>query len=71
LYVDLSLQNYSWDIHSLLATAGKPPSLAYILSWKYIIYLLAIKTLIENGAQGNKLTDTRKVIESVYTFTNT
>jgi hypothetical protein len=47
LYVDLSLQNYSWDIHSLLATAGKPPALAYILSWKYVIYLLAIKTLIE------------------------
>ena len=45
LYVDLSLQNYSWDIHTLLATAGKSPALAYIHSWKYIIYLLAIKSL--------------------------
>lgn len=65
--VSLSLQNYSWDIHSLLATEGKASSLAYIQSWKYIIYLLAIKKLIEEGIEYPKLKSAKKVISRIYT----
>jgi ABC-type branched-subunit amino acid transport system ATPase component len=64
--INLSLQNYSWDVHGLLATEGKASSLAYIHSWKYIIYLLAVKTLIEAGVKTKKLDKAKSVIEKIY-----
>lgn len=63
----LSLQNYSWNVHSLLATDGKAPSLAYIQSWKYIIYLLALRRLIEVGFDSPKLRYAKRIIEKIYT----
>jgi hypothetical protein len=65
--INLSLQNYSWDVHGLLATEGKASSLAYIHSWRYIIYLIAVKSLIEDGIQTKKLNSAKKIIEKVYT----
>jgi len=65
--INLSLQNYSWDVHGLLATEGKASSLAYIHSWKYIIYLFAVKALVEADVKTKKLSKAKKIIERVYT----
>jgi hypothetical protein len=65
--VNLSLQNYSWNVHGLLATEGKAYSLAYIHSWKYIVYLFAVRKLIEAGVKTKKLDAARKIIQRVYT----
>lgn len=67
LIESLSLQDYSWDIHGLLSAEGKATSLAYIQSWKYIIYLLAVKSLRENGEDTPKLRAAAQVIAKVYT----
>lgn len=67
LSLSLSLQNYSWDIHGLLATEGKAPSLAYIQSWKYIVYLLAIQALTAKGLGKAKVKKAHKLIERIYT----
>lgn len=67
LSVSLSLQDYSWNIHSLIAAEGKAPSLAYVQSWKYIIYLVAIKALIESGDSSGEVRNARKLIERIYT----
>lgn len=64
--VSLSLQNYSWDVHNLLATEGKASSLAYTQSWKYVIYLLAVKRLIEASVDSPKLREAKRVISKVY-----
>lgn len=70
LTVSLSLQNYSWDIHGILATEGKASALAYIQSWKYVVYLIAIKSLIDAEVSTPKLKIAKKVIESIYTTPN-
>lgn len=62
----LSLQDYSWDIHSLLAADGKASSIAYIQSWKYIIYLLAVGKLAESGNPSGRLKLAAKIIKRVY-----
>jgi hypothetical protein len=67
LAITLSLQNYSWDVHSLLTAEGKASSLSYIQSWKYIIYLLTIKELISSGRRDAKLLKAKKIIETIYT----
>ncbi|MEI4263606.1 P-loop ATPase, Sll1717 family [Roseovarius sp. D0-M9] len=62
----LSLQDYSWDIHSLLAADGKASSIAYIQSWKYIIYLLAVSKLAESSKATKNLKLASKIIKRVY-----
>lgn len=62
----LSLQDYSWDVHSLLAAEGKASSIAYIQSWKYIIYLLAINSLSENAKTSGKMKAAVKIIDRIY-----
>jgi hypothetical protein len=64
--ISLSLQNYSWDVHNLLASEGKASSLAYIQSWKYVIYLLAIKELSANGNTHKALKKAAGVIGRIY-----
>lgn len=70
LSVTLSLQDYNWNVHSLLSAQGKASSLAYVQSWKYIIYLVAIKALIENDPKNEKLKVVKKLIERIYTSPN-
>jgi len=67
LLISLSLQDYSWDIHKLLSSEGKASSLAYIQSWKYLIYLLALERLIEAGVLTKKVAAAKRVIEKIYT----
>jgi hypothetical protein len=62
----LSLQDYSWDIHSLLAADGKAASIAYIQSWKYVIYLLAVSKLTEDGNASGQLRSASKIIKRIY-----
>lgn len=64
--VSLSLQNYSRDVHGLLSTEGKASSLAYIQSWKYIVYLLATKELLERGVKNKRLIEVGKIITRIY-----
>ena len=64
--INLSLHNYSWDVHGLLTTEGKASSLAYIHSWKYIIYLFSVKILVDAGIQTKTLNKAKKVIERIY-----
>ena len=64
--INLSLQDYSWNVHSLLSTQGKAPSLAYIQSWKYLIYLLSIKELVSRGSKNKNLKLANWVIEKIY-----
>ncbi len=62
-----SLENYSWDVHNLLASEGKAASLAYIQSWKYVIYLLSIKKLVEAGVKSKRMDNANKIINRIYT----
>lgn len=64
--VSLSLNDYSWDIHSLLASEGKAVSLSYTQSWKYIIYLTGIRTLNANGINTKPIKKCTKIIEKIY-----
>lgn len=64
--VKLSLQDYSWDVHSLLSAEGKATSLAYIQSWKYIIYLLCVKELIARGVRSKEILNAGRIIEKIY-----
>ncbi|WP_146205438.1 MULTISPECIES: ATPase [unclassified Azospirillum] len=70
LSITLSLQDYNWNVHSLLCADGKASSLAYVQSWKYIIYLVAIKALIEADFGNPKLKSSKKLIERIYTSPN-
>ncbi|WP_416153139.1 P-loop ATPase, Sll1717 family [Thalassobaculum sp. OXR-137] len=67
LSISMSLQNYSWDVHSLLMTEGKASSMAYIQSWKYVIYLLSVRKLIESGVSNKKIDLIKKILERIYT----
>lgn len=67
LAVSLSLQNYSWDVHGLLSAEGKAASLAYIHSWKYVIFLLALKALIEAGVDTPCIRKAKKIVQKIYT----
>lgn len=62
----LSLQDYSWDIHGLLAAEGKASSIAYIQSWKYIIYLVAIQNLSKTSDFKGKIRSAYKLINRIY-----
>ena len=62
----LSLQDYSWDVHSLLAAEGKASSIAYIQSWKYIIYLLAVGKVAENEKVSGKMKAASKIVRRIY-----
>jgi len=64
--VTLSLQDYNWDIHRLLIAEGKAPSLAYLQSWKYVIYLTVLSVIIDTGHYGKKVSDAAKVISKIY-----
>lgn len=66
LSIHLSLQDYSWNVHKLLATDGSAPSLAYAQSWKYIIYLEAINALKRKGFDSTRLRKSYNLIERVY-----
>jgi hypothetical protein len=66
LAINLSLQNYSWDVHGLLSNEGKASSLSYIQSWKYIIFLLSVKSLLEAGAGGKRLKEAGRIIGKIY-----
>ncbi|CUW47377.1 P-loop ATPase, Sll1717 family [Novacetimonas hansenii] len=62
----LSLQDYSWDIHSLLSAEGKAASISYIQSWKYIIYLLAVSKIAERGHNSRQINAASKLINRIY-----
>lgn len=64
--IALSLQDYSWDIHGLLAAEGKAPSMAYIQSWRYIIYLLAVKQICSMENPTGKMKEASRIIEKIY-----
>ncbi|WP_150350943.1 P-loop ATPase, Sll1717 family [Paracoccus yeei] len=62
----LSLQDYSWDIHSLLAADGKASSIAYIQSWKYVIYLLAVSKIADGNNVTREIRTASKIIKRIY-----
>lgn len=62
----LSLQDYSWDIHGLLAADGKASSIAYIQSWKYVIYLLAVSKIADGENVARELKAASKIIKRIY-----
>lgn len=66
ILITASLQDYSWDIHGLLAAEGKAPSLAYIQSWRYVMYLLSITELAKKVNPKGRLKQATKIIEKVY-----
>lgn len=45
IVVSLSLQDYSWAAHEALANPTKAPSLAYLQSWKFVIYVQAVAAI--------------------------
>lgn len=53
-------------MHSLLSSEGKASSLAYIQSWKYLIYLLSIEKLIETRGITSALKEPARIISKVY-----
>lgn len=40
--IPLSLEDYNWNVHSLLSNENKAPSLAYKQSWRFIILVEAL-----------------------------
>lgn len=65
--ISLVMQNYSWTVHELLQSSDKAPSLSYIQSWKYVIYLSAIKELSKLGNCPRKIKDVQKIVGRLYT----
>lgn len=45
----LSLDNYPWEMHIRVQDAGVPVEQCYVNSWKYIIYVLLAKKLLNYG----------------------
>ncbi|URK87569.1 hypothetical protein LP421_06205 [Rhizobium sp. RCAM05350] len=69
--VSLSLQDYSWSAHEALANPTKAVSLAYLQSWKFVIYVQAItainKKLIESNQNVPKsIKNCIRLIEKIY-----
>lgn len=69
--VSLSLQDYSWSAHEALANPMKASSLAYLQSWKFVIYVQAISALIGRissiGEKAPKeLRVCSRIIEKIY-----
>lgn len=52
--VDLSFENYSWKIHSLLSSTDVAPSLMYKKSWEFLIYVETIKAFTKWCQDENK-----------------
>ncbi|MEO0667470.1 MAG: hypothetical protein AAFZ99_06105 [Pseudomonadota bacterium] len=67
MVVSLSLQNYSWDVHNLLSSDGKATSLAFIQSWRFVIYLMAFKALIDSGVKSKKVKQVENLLTRIYT----
>lgn len=64
--IALSLNNYDWAVHGLMSNPNKAPSLAFIESWKYFIYVNAILA-VEHVNMGSKYTKRlRKMIERIH-----
>lgn len=66
LVVSLSLQDYNWNVHGLLSSAGKSQSIAYVQSWKYVIYILAIRALLERYVSLDDLSQAKSIIDKIY-----
>ena len=45
----LTLQEYPWEIHKRVRDAGLPAELAYVSSWKYIVWVLLAKKVLSFG----------------------
>ncbi len=63
--IALSLENYDWNVHQLLSNPHKADALAYIESWKFVIFI-EVLAVIEELKLGNK--DTRKLSRLVSTI---
>lgn len=49
ILVPLSFEDYKWNVHRLLSDNTAAESLAYRQSWKFVIYVEAIKVLCETA----------------------
>ncbi|WLR94564.1 P-loop ATPase, Sll1717 family [Shinella zoogloeoides] len=71
LAISLSLQDYSWSAHEALANPTKATSLAFLQSWKFVIYVQAI-TAIKKKYEQNKerppksITSCARLVEKIY-----
>jgi energy-coupling factor transporter ATP-binding protein EcfA2 len=55
----LSLQDYPWQIHKRIRDIGVPNEQAYVNSWKYVIWVLLAKRILEySRIQNLKILDT-------------
>jgi len=45
----LTLQEYPWEIHKRVRDTGLPAELAYVSSWKYIVWVLLAKKVLSFG----------------------
>ena len=71
IVVSLSLQDYSWSAHEALANPMKASSLAYLQSWKFVIYVQAISALIKQMTSSEtkvpkSLKICGRIIEKIY-----
>lgn len=64
--VSISLDDYSWNVHSLLAKNQSADSLAYKQSWRFVFMLEVIKQLSSSGITSKQVKTAQKTIEKIF-----
>lgn len=64
--ISISLDDYSWNVHSLLAQNQTADSLAYRQSWKFIFLLEIIKTLSSNCDATKEIKEASRCLEKIF-----
>lgn len=64
--VSISLDDYSWNVHSLLSQNAAADSLAYRQSWKFIFLVEAINSLCKNHDSPKQIQQAKKTLEKIF-----
>lgn len=64
--ISVSLDDYSWNVHSLLSQSGTAESLAYRQSWKFILLVEAISEISLRENASRKVRKAQRLLEEIF-----
>lgn len=64
--VSISLDDYSWNVHSLLSQSAAADSLAYRQSWKFIFLVEAISAICRKQNPPKQVQQAKKILEKIF-----
>lgn len=64
--ISISMHNYAWRIHELLAEEGRSAGLAYIQSWRFIILSTLARHLVERGLAPRPIKKSVSILDKIF-----